>query len=71
MSSGDAVGDQEALDNQDDWQLLGGHCSLNCTVISSNRAESLVWIACLIGPVALSLLWSFFEESAGYTAEFA
>lgn len=64
-------GDQGAFGNQDDWQFVGGLCLLNCTVISSNRAESLVRIACLIGPVALSLLWSFFEESAGYTAEFA
>lgn len=59
----DAVGgDQGAFGNQDDWQFVGGHCLLNCTVISSNRAESLVLIACLIGPLALSLLWAFLRK---------
>ncbi len=55
-------GDQGAFGNQDDWQFVGGHCLLYCTVISSNRAESLVWIACLIGPLALSLLWAFLRK---------
>ncbi len=55
-------GDQWAFGNQDNWQFVAGHCLLNRTVISSNRAESLVWIAYLIGPLALSLLWAFLRK---------
>ncbi len=55
-------GDQWAFGNQDNWQFVAVHCLLNRTVISSNRAESLVWIACLIGPLALSLLWAFLRK---------
>lgn len=49
------------FNNQDEWQFVGGLCLLNCTVISSNRAESSQACVCHRS-MALSLLWTFFSR---------